>query len=341
MVSGTYEFSPLRPIPIPKPGASSPRIINVPTIRDRLVQRMLVAFLINQYADRWRLPHSFSSMGGTDEGVQATVRRIAARIQPESYIVKADLSKYFDTISRDKMLHVFRKLVKHRSLLWLIERSIAAESHIKDLEHRSLVAKGGLRKGLGIRQGMPISPLAAYLFLRDADSAMTPRNFYRYVDDMLFISETKSDAVDAFQKYKDMAEARGLNIHPLGSAKTQLIGPRESFEFLGLKIDRSMPRISFKIPSASKKEIVTQAMAQSRIDPSETRRQKGWLISAATKAGQLTRNYESAYGLCDDWPDFRQQLSMTQLRMTRRIADELTRLRRAGDDETLQRVFGY
>lgn len=341
IVADAYEFQPLRPIAIPKPGASGPRIINVPTIRDRLVQRMLVKFLVENYGNRWRIPQSFSSVGGPDEGVQSTVFRIARRIKPESYVIKADLSKYFDTIRREDLSKTFRKLVRHRSLWTLIGKALAAETHFRDREHKYLAAKGGLKRGVGVRQGMPISPLAAYLYLRDIDDRMIKSDFYRYVDDMVFVSESKDDVTGAFEHYKSLAESRGLTVHPLGSTKTQFIGPRESFEFLGIKLDRSGSAVDFKIPASSKVEIRERALAQAKIDVSSKKKQKGWLISAVTKASQLTRSYEGAYGLCSDWPQFHNDLRETQLAMTRRIADEIAALRRKRDDETLQRVFGY
>jgi retron-type reverse transcriptase len=340
MAAGAYDFKYLRPIAIPKPGSSAPRIINVPTIRDRLVQRMLVAFLIKNYGSRWRVPHSFSSMGGQDEGVQATVIRIAKRIQPASFVIKADLSKYFDTIPRVDLSKSLRKLVKHRSLWTLIDKALSAETHFRDREHRDLAIKGELRRGVGVRQGMPISPLAAYLYLLDVDKLMSQSDFYRYVDDMVFISESKSEVTDAFTRYKELAETRGLKIHPLGSTKTQLVGPNESFEFLGIKLDRTGSTVTFKIPQASKVDILESALAQARIDPSSKKKQKGWLISAVTKTSQLTRSFEGAYGICSDWPQFKNELRVTQLAMSRRIADQLGELRRSKDDETLRRVFG-
>jgi RNA-directed DNA polymerase len=302
---------------------------------------MLVAFLIKTYGERWRVPQSFSSMGGQDEGVQATILRIARRIQPESFIIKADLSKYFDTIRRENLISTFRKQVQHRSLWNLISRALSAETHFREREHRDLANRGGLKRGLGVRQGMPISPLAAFLYLRDIDGRMKQADFYRYVDDMVFISESKDAVTQAFESYKQQAEARGLTVHPLGGAKTQFIGPRESFEFLGIRLDRSAPSIEFKIPPASKTEIRERALAHARIDLSDKKKQKGWLLSAVTKAGQLARSYEGAYGLCTDWPQFQSELRTTQLAMSRRIAEELCTLRRNKDDETLQRVFGY
>lgn len=74
--SGKFRFERLRPIAIPK-GGNKIRLINVPTIRDRFVQRVLLRFLVSQYGAKWKLPNSFSSMRGDDEGVHATLHRIA------------------------------------------------------------------------------------------------------------------------------------------------------------------------------------------------------------------------------------------------------------------------
>ena|SRR5258708_6667198 len=45
LLAGTYGFSRLRPVFIPKPNSTKDRVICIPTIRDRIVQRTIVRYL--------------------------------------------------------------------------------------------------------------------------------------------------------------------------------------------------------------------------------------------------------------------------------------------------------
>lgn len=236
---GKYVFRPLKPYAIPKSGGKT-RLINVPTIRDRFVQRILLDFLVSEYGAKWKIPNSFTSMGIDGEGVQSILNQAAKTILYTDYIIKADLSKYFDTIDRAELKSMIKKKVRQRSLHQLLFAVVDCETAARNPHERALLTANGIQLGRGIRQGMPLSPVLAYLFLADVDRQMTGR-FFRYVDDLLFIGSTKSEAVEQFSKYKAQVESRGLKIHPLADkkeGKTHLIGPSESFEFLGLTVSR-------------------------------------------------------------------------------------------------------
>lgn len=204
-------------------------------------------------------------------------------------MVKADLSKYFDTINRGLLKETVRRTVRDRSLHPLIFSVIDTETATRSAEEKAVFLKSGIKPGAGIRQGMPLSPLLAFLFLADADRKMDDR-FFRYVDDLLFVGTTKEEAISKFEAYKTLVEKRELKIHPLGSksdGKTYLIGPRENFEFLGMTIERTLAGNCFLIPAESKGRIEERVKGALQIDPKDKKKQKGWLLAVANRASNL------------------------------------------------------
>ncbi|MCR9223240.1 MAG: reverse transcriptase domain-containing protein [Hyphomonas sp.] len=339
---GEYRFQKLRPIAIPK-DKDRIRLINVPTIRDRLVQRMALSFLVEEYGEKWKIPNSFSSMGGDDEGVQKTLRIVGRSVTQNDYLIKADLSSYFDTINRDLMARIVRKQIRHRSFHSLIASAIKCETSTRTARDRAVFQKAGLVKNKGIRQGMPLSPVLAFLFLANEDRSVSG-GFFRYVDDLLFIGSSKADVLSAFESYRLAVESRGLKVHPLSTGndgrKTQLIGPSENFTFLGITVCRRSNETVFQIPKKSKQRIEEDLIASTVLDMKNPKHQKSWILSASNRTTNLVRNYKSAYGYCEDWPDFERQLKAIQLNMCRRIARQLSEVEKSKNVEVLLRVFG-
>ena len=161
------------------------------------------------------------------------------------------------------------------------------------------------------------------------------------MDDLLFVGKTKAAVIDQFDTYKLAVEHRGLQIHPLGSTKTQLIGRHEAFEFLGIHIKRAASGNSFAIPSSSKEKIVKSAMRACVIDEHDKKARVNWVASATAKARGLVRDYKSAYGICADWDSFEATLRQRQVTMCRSIVNELMRVKKTGDTELLRTVFGF
>lgn len=339
--SGAFRFSRLKAIPIPKDDGRI-RAINVPTIRDRFVQRVIIDFLVENYRDKWKIPQSFSSMGGDSEGTQQVLKDIAKKTKREDIVIRADLSKYFDTIDRDSMKEIVKKLIRHRSLHWIINRAIDCETRTSSPEEKSVFIKAGLERKKGIRQGMPLSPILAYMFLQDADRSMGD-GFFRYVDDLLFVGKDKITVVSAFNSYKGRVEARGLTVHPIGTdtkAKTRLFYSTESFIFLGIEIERREDGNHFLVPTKARKKIIEKIKLDVELHKTDKHKQKNWTIKTAGKASSLVRDYFGAYGFCENWDILERELKDHQKYMVRRIVEQLCYLQRNSERELVMRTFG-
>jgi len=342
--AGNYKYEKLRPIALTKSNGKT-RLINVPTIRDRFVQRILLKFFRENYSQKWKLPHSFSSLGGDKEGVHKTLRTIQRKLRAEDYVIRADLSQFFDTIDRRRMKALVKKRVPHRSLHKLIFDAIDTETDLSSHYDRKNFSESKLTAGIGIRQGMPISPVLAFLFLSKVDLKFAD-NYFRYVDDMLFYSKDIIVLRKKFHSYVKSVEKLGLKIHPLSNepdAKTKLFSPRASIEFLGINIIRSDDGHHFEIPSVVKSSIIAKSLEQSKFPTDSKRLQKGWVLSTSHKASGLITDYKTAYGICRNWDNFVLELKQIQIAMCRNISKDAARLSKKGSKENtekLLRAFG-
>lgn len=95
---GSYGFSGLRPVFIEKPGSNKERVICIPTVRDRLVQRTIVEYFVSSK----RLPIRNSSSFGFVRGL-GTSDAIARAVELRSvydWCLKTDIESFFDQIPR-------------------------------------------------------------------------------------------------------------------------------------------------------------------------------------------------------------------------------------------------
>jgi retron-type reverse transcriptase len=95
--AGVYRFSKLRIAPIQKPTGGY-RIIAIPTVRDRLLQRALLAHLENDRRFDASSPISFGFTRGRTLSL-AQERALELR-QTRPWVLQADIVKFFDRIRR-------------------------------------------------------------------------------------------------------------------------------------------------------------------------------------------------------------------------------------------------
>lgn len=232
LLDGSYGFSRLRPVFIRKPNSNKERVICIPTVRDRLVQRSIIRYLETSR----RLPISHPSSYGFIKG-KGTQKAVEAAVELRSvydWCVKADIESFFDHIPRALLKERVISGLKNHSLTPLICDAISCEIKGSPDEH-ARAAASGIKGGLGIRQGMPLSPLLANFMLSKFDKSITAKRIpmIRYADDLLLFFSSEDEAKSG-QKFVE--EQLGQIDLKLSSKKTTLHGPQDSVAFLGLEI---------------------------------------------------------------------------------------------------------
>ena len=234
--NGTFGFSKLRAVFIPKPNSVKERLICIPTVRDRLIQRVIAEYIIS----RKIFPIYNSSSFGfiRDVGTKDAVHAVIALRGKYSWCLKTDIKAFFDRIPRQYLKQrVFEQLGKH-SLTPLIYNAIDSEAKITP-HNKGKFIKQGIKTGIGIRQGMPLSPLLANLALSEFDKKIEEHRIpmVRYADDLVFFFETKDDARSGQALVAKLLNEIQLTIPEIAdNSKTSIVYKSDPLTFLGREI---------------------------------------------------------------------------------------------------------
>jgi RNA-directed DNA polymerase len=235
---GLYGPAPLKAIFIPKPNSDKERMICIPAVRDRVVQRAIVAYL--NKAEIFPIYHSSSFGFLPKRGTNAAVDAAVAYRQTFDWCLKTDIESFFDRIPRQHLKSCVEKTLGEHSLAPIICRAIDCEVKITN-RNRSKLQKQGIQIGVGVRQGMPLSPILANLILSAFDKKVEKLGLpmVRYADDIVVFLNTKEDAQRAHTVISKLLADIKLTIPGLETdTKTQIIGPDDPIDFLGREIVR-------------------------------------------------------------------------------------------------------
>jgi RNA-directed DNA polymerase len=233
---GTYGPSRLKPILIPKPNTDKERLICIPTVRDRLVQRTIMNYLVVN--EKFPIYNSSSHGFIEGRGTQSAISEAKALRGTFDWCLKTDIEAFFDRIPRQYLKRRARAALGNHSLIPLISKIIDCE--IKD-DHglKPRLRKQGIIPGTGIRQGMPLSPILSNLALSEFDHRIERAGIrmIRYADDILLFFSSKKDTIEGHDFIKSELKRLELGIPKLGEqSKTWIVPPREPVYFLGREI---------------------------------------------------------------------------------------------------------
>ena len=152
--SGSYRFADLRPFFIPKKSGKF-RVICVPTVTDRLVQRVIIGQLTRN--DRFHLinPVSFGFVKG--RGVHAAIAEAIKRRADREWVLKTDIQSFFDRIDRTKLKELIKRRLRNHSLIPLLCDAVDCEVRARTQLDRRRLQELGIHGGRGLRQGCHLS----------------------------------------------------------------------------------------------------------------------------------------------------------------------------------------
>lgn len=232
--SKKYKFSPYLELLKIKRRDSVPRMLSIPTVRDKIVLQSLKNYLHEVFPDciNKNQPNSY---------IRKIKKFIEEHKNNEIFYLKTDIQNYYDTINRNKL----KKNIKDKSkvqylnnlLLMAIENPTVPASFSRDKIDLYKTKKG-------IPQGLPISNILAQIYLQNFDysifSIIDKNTIYlRYVDDIVILSI--NDCNKYLNEIKIKAKEIGLN---LNKDKTRIGKLSESIDFLGYRITNTNISIS-------------------------------------------------------------------------------------------------
>lgn len=224
-LDGTYNFSCYREKLISKGAKKYPRVLSIPSMRDRLVLGVL-----NEY-----LQAVYESKGYKQLIPNREIHRLISYLDSlpedkEVKFIKTDFHNYYGTINRDVLLKKMEADIDSR-VLSLIKKAISMPT----IPHGVKSSEVTPRK-YGIPQGLSISNILAYIYMKDFDDNYGSQwaEFYvRYVDDILFLNPMNPFLL---KRMKRNLSSSKMRVRLNNSKVTEgVIGKRE-LDFIGYVI---------------------------------------------------------------------------------------------------------
>ena len=225
---GRYHPSPYRYFTIFDP---KERVISVAPFRDRVVHHALVNILEPVF-DPTFIFDSYATRAG--KGTHAALKRAQSFARNSAYYLKTDIAKYFDSVNHDILLHLIRRKIKDDKVI-----------HLSEIIIRNSDTSRGLANGKGLPIGNMTSQFFANVYLNPLDHFLKEhsriRYYIRYMDDMLVLSDSKSELKQIHQRMEEyVRDQLMLTFNPNA---TQLNTVAHGIPFLGFRVFPNLLRV--------------------------------------------------------------------------------------------------
>ena len=235
----TYKHSGYQAFYITEP---KPRVIEKSRYIDRVVHRWLVDNILKPYY----LPRLINTTYACIErrgmhkacvNLQKMMRH-CKRIWGNYYIIKMDVSKYFNSIDKEILVKILERSIEDKDVIWLIK----------------VIVYSNKTKGLPI--GNYTSQMFANIYLNELDQFVKHKigvNYYsRYMDDFIILVKTKIEAIEILKEIRRFLKDE---LHLYLNGKTQIFKSTQGVNYCGYLINEYRLKIRFKGKRKLKKKV--------------------------------------------------------------------------------------
>ena len=218
--NGTYKFTRYKQLLFNKGPNKFPRVVSIPTNRDKLTLSVLNELICGVYEESCKtaLP-------------QLIIDGIVQDIPYYNRYIKIDIRCFYSSIDHKLLVCTLKKKIRKKEILDLISKAIKTPT-VSGLGKAIREAKENEK---GLPEGLPISNSLANIFMEDIDRKYKSMNgiaYYRYVDDILILlNDDNFDMVYKLIK-KDISK---LDLKTNEKEDAGLIS--KGFLYLGYKIN--------------------------------------------------------------------------------------------------------
>lgn len=245
VLNGSFRFSPYREDLRIKSRDTAPRLIAIPTVRDRVVLHQLKDYLASVFPAC--VPKNIASVY-----VRDLTHELAGKTRSEIFICGCDIKDFYASIDRARLLKLVGAQLGHPITISLIARALQTPTVPENARRRDY---DRYVKERGIPQGLAISNILAAIYLQDVDKVMEAFQvgYRRYVDDILMYGDERA-VRNAHKSLKARLRFRKLSIHPLGAGKSHISPLTKPFGYLGYE---------FKGPIVTVRDSTVERLLQS------------------------------------------------------------------------------
>ena len=226
-------------------------IISVPKQReveasryiDRIVHRWVVDWFLKPYFETQFIETTYACI--KDRGMHKAALDVQKAMKHckntwnNYYILKMDVTKYFQNIDKEILLKILARKIKDEKLMNLL---------------RIIIYSTRGKKGVPI--GNYTSQTLANIYLNEVDQyakhVLKCKYYFRYMDDTIILLETKKEAIDVLQKIKLFLDE---NLKLSLNDKTQIFKSKQGVNFCGYKINEYRLKIRTRGKKSLKKKI--------------------------------------------------------------------------------------
>ena len=216
---GSFYFSKYNERLIMKGRGKYPRVISVPSVRDRLVLAVLNKYLQSKLAkDDWSRSANERVRSVQNFRIKAGKRKV--------HYIKTDFKAFYDSIDRSVLLEILRNKEIDSRACELIERAINTPTITSEQRDAPPMPE------FGIPQGLAISNILSDIYLEEFDefASRLCEVYIRYVDDILFLQPKCDNLLELLTQF---ITERNMNLvfHP-EKIKYGVLG-EDNLDFLG------------------------------------------------------------------------------------------------------------
>lgn len=218
---GTYRVGKYREFIIYEP---KKRLIQSLPFRDRVVQQWYVEEFIKPIFVPKFIQDSYACING--RGVHSAVKKLNkymynfSKKQPDFYILKCDIAKYFYSINKEILYHIIERYIKDKEVLALTKMLIYHDN-----------------EPVGIPIGNYTSQYFANIYLNQLDHFIKERlrvkYYVRYMDDFVLLLENKEKCKEILTQITGFLHKElGLTLNK----KTNYFKAKQGVRFCGYKV---------------------------------------------------------------------------------------------------------